>query len=102
MGYNYNVANTAWIYQESLLFDTTIICRKEYSIHMYKKPTIMTLSKDEIAHMIQAKASGCTGYCSKGATYCGSGTNYGNICDSTVIYCSGGNYTGTHGYNDII
>lgn len=62
---------------------------------MYIKPCVTTLTHQEIQKLLTAKASGCTGYCSPGATYCAKGSNYSSSCDATVIYCSGGNYTGT-------
>lgn len=65
---------------------------------MYIKPQIISLSKIEIQNMVKARASCSSGssYCSQGATYCGSGSNYSSQCGSGVIYCSGGNYTGTN------
>lgn len=65
---------------------------------MYIRPSIVTLSKKEIQNLVAAKSSCSSGsaYCSSGATYCGSNASYnGNKCASSVIYCSGGNYTGT-------
>lgn len=48
--------------------------------------------------MVKARASCSSGssYCSQGATHCGLGSSYSSQCGSSVIYCSGGNYTGTN------
>ena len=65
---------------------------------VYIKPKIISLSKIEIQNMVKARASCSSGssYCSQGATHCGLGSSYSSQCGSGVIYCSGGNYTGTN------